>query len=221
MTVHAHPMLENAVAAADAWFSALSPLYLGRLEPDDPLLTGGAMGWLVSTLSHHLAVVVDPAFPFTRPRVYIRGRSRPSASQGQRPPLPTKSRDPLRSASRGCRGAGEARNLLRAIAKRSEDDDFQEDFTLYWQHRADTPLRARLLLPHVTDPRPHLDRDRFRRLRLHFAGGAPAMVVHRFGTERRRWSRRVIVLHELPHPDVYPDTGAERWIHRGSLGGRG
>ena len=67
----------DALATANAWFAALGKPFHGCLGPEDPLLAGSGTGWLVSTLGRKLAVVVDPAFPFTRPKVYLRGPVEP------------------------------------------------------------------------------------------------------------------------------------------------
>ncbi len=224
MTVHIHPLPADAVAVADAWFRALGASFRGRLPPDDPLVAGGGTGWLVSTLGRELAVVIDAAFPYTRPRVYLRGdqRAMPHVERGGRlclsnPEVPS---DPEMAVARA---VGEARDLLRAIADGSEDADFEEDFGLYWRHGADASLPARLLLRDVRASGP---------IAWTAAGAtvygfdSPGALrrwwLHRFGAQRIKVRQgALVVLDPLPHPDLFPRTGAELWdlVDDRSIGG--
>jgi hypothetical protein len=118
---------------------------------------------------------------------------------------------------------GEARALLRAIEGGSEDDDFQEDFGLYWRQQPAPGRRARLLLPE-------------RRETGVIAWTSAGTAYYGFGSAaalRRWWKHRfhvdpekirqgaLVALDQLPYPGRYPRTGADLWdlVEAHSAGG--
>jgi len=214
MTAHVHPLPVDAVALADTWFATLGTSFRGRLPPGDPLVPEGAAAWVVSTLGRELVVVVDAAFPYSAPKVHLRGERRAMAHVEGRGRLclrnPAVPSDPQAAVAAALR---EARSLLRAITAGSEDGDFEEDFGLYWGHAADNGYRARLLLRDVDASRP-----------IAWTAAGPAVYgfdtpgalrswwSHRFGTDRTKVRQgALVILDELPHPDLYPSTGSELW----------
>lgn len=216
MTIHVPPVAVDPLDAVEAWFQGLAPRYLGRVPADDPLLGGatGSVGWRLQTLGHELVVVVDGSFPFSRPLVYLRGMSRrlPHVEHGgkiclRNPEVPS---DPVMAVTSAL---GEARQLLRDIAAGKEEDDFQEDFGLYWAQDASNGHRARLLLPSGRGT-----------AHAAWVGTGAAIYVFASGIDARRWWKHrygadlaqvrraaTIELTSLPHPDRYPSTGAELW----------
>lgn len=214
MTVHVHPLPVDAVAFVDEWFSSLGKPYSGRLAPDDPLVAGGGAGWLVRTLGRELAVVVDLAFPFTRPRVYLRGKwpAMPHVERDGRlclknPEIPA---EPVRAVAQAL---GEARGLLRDIANGSEEADFEEDFGLYWRQSSRLGLSARLLLPDV-QASSVMSWAATPAAAYGFAspGTLRRWWSHRFGTDRAKLRQgAILLLDRLPHPDLYPRTGTDLW----------
>lgn len=215
MTACVHPMPAEALAIANAWFADLGKPFLGSLDPEDPLLVGNRTGWLISTLGRELAVVVDSAFPFTRPKVYLRGLLEPLPHVERygrlclrNPEVPS---DPAMAIASAL---SEARNLLRAIDDGSQDTDFQEDFGLYWLQQAAPGRPARLLLPEgvretrtiawaATDA-------------AYYAFFSPAELKrwwqHRFGaTPSKVHQGAMISLDRLPGPSDYPKDGKSFW----------
>lgn len=214
MTAHVHPLAVDAVSLVDEWFSSLGKPFRGRLTSDDPLVAGGGKGWLVRTLGRELAVVVDLAFPYSRPRVYLRGNwpVMPHVESDGRlclrnPELPAEPANAVAQA------LGEARDLLRDIAKGSEDADFEEDFGLYWRQSAAPGLRARLLLSDLTGSTV-ISWVATSTAAYAFASPGPLRRwwLHRFGTDRAKLRQGALLkLDRLPHPDLYPRTGTDLW----------
>ncbi|CAO4138121.1 E2/UBC family protein [Methylorubrum aminovorans] len=213
MTVHVHPLPLDAVALADTWFATLGASFRGRLPLGDPLVPDGAAAWVVLTLGREL-VVVDAAFPYSAPKVHLRGERRAMPHVERRGRLclrnPAVPSDPQAAVASALR---EARSLLRAITAGSEDGDFEEDFGLYWGHAADGGYRARLLLRDVDGSRP-----------IAWTAAGPTVYgfdtpgalrrwwLHRFGTDRAKVRQgALVILDELPHPNLYPSTGSELW----------
>ncbi len=214
MTAYIRPPEVDEVAIADAWFNTLGKSYKGQLPAGDPLLAGNRAGWLVLTRNRELAVVVDEAFPFTRPRVYLRGDHDPMPhveANGRlcldNPEIPSDPQSAVREALR------HARNLLNDIDKGVEDGDFAEDFTLYWHQSVGPGRRARLLLSDI--PRSTIISTCATPAAVYgFASGDSARQwwSHRFNDHLRKTRHgAVILLDQLPHPDQYPSTGGELW----------
>lgn len=214
MTAHVAPPELDGFAIADAWFNTLGNPYRGQLPADDPLLAGKHAGWLVVTHGHELAVVVDGAFPFTRPRVYLRGEHDPMPhveANGRlcldNPEIPSDPEAAVREALR------HARNLLKDIEKGIEDGDFAEDFTLYWNQSTTPGPTARLLVPDVNRSG-LLSACGTTTAVYGFASGdvARRWWSHRFNDNLRKINRgALLILDELPNPDKYPSTGEELW----------
>jgi molybdopterin/thiamine biosynthesis adenylyltransferase len=224
MTSHVRPPEVDGIATADAWFNSLGKPYQGRLPDDDPLAAGKRTGWLVATRGRHLAVVVDEAFPFTRPKVYLRGDHDPTPhieADGRlclaNPEIPS---DPTSAVMNALRLAQE---LLDDIDAGREDGDFAEDFTLYWHHSAKSVFKTRLLLPDV-DRSAVIHTCATRAAIYGFASNEAARRwwSHRFNDHLRKTRQgALLVLDSLPHPDRYPTTGEELWrlIEGGSQDG--
>lgn len=214
MTAHVRPLEADGFAIADAWFNTLGNSYKGRLSAGDPLLVGKRTGWLVLTHGRELAVVVDETFPFTRPRVYLRGNRDPMPhveADGRlcldNPEIPSDPEAAVREALR------HARNLLSDIDRGAEEGDFAEDFTLYWHQSVRPGLKARLMLPDI--PRSSIISTCTTSAAVYgFASGDSARRwwSHRFNDHLRKVRHgAVLLLDELPHPDQYPSTGEELW----------
>ncbi|NNM73839.1 ThiF family adenylyltransferase [Enterovirga aerilata] len=213
MTAHVHPLPVDAVALVDSWFSPLKS-FRGRLPSNDPLIAAGGAGWLIRTRGRELAVVVDVAFPFTRPRVYLRGNwpAMPHIERDGRfclrnPEIPA---SPIAAVERAL---GEARALLADIASGSEDHDFEEDFGLYWRQSAEVGLRARLLIP--GDQASSIIAWSATQAGAYGFLSTEALQrwwAHRFDSDRSHVRQGALVaLTRLPHPDLYPRTGLELW----------
>lgn len=132
------PDLPAILAEIDAWFNGLGKSYLGRLPDGDLRLQPPKVaGWRVSTLGRSLIVHVDNFFPFSRPTVMVEGyqatRPLPHVEYGGKLCLRNAEtpNDPLKSI---ISALAEARDLLRDIKEGKEDSDFEEDFTIYWNH---------------------------------------------------------------------------------------
>ncbi|MDR7039116.1 hypothetical protein J2X36_003889 [Methylobacterium sp. BE186] len=216
MTIHFPLVAAHPLDAVDAWFQDLGPRYIGRIAPDDPLLRvqTASAGWRVRTLGRELVTVVDQAFPFSRPSVYLRnvaGRLPHVEHDGKlclrNPAVPS---DPVTAIASAL---GEARQLLRDISAGAEEDDFQEDFGLYWAQDATSSRKARLLLPQErgTSYATWFSTDQAVYV---FASGSEARRwwMHRYGTDLTKLRRTAAIeLTSLPHPESYPSTGAELW----------
>lgn len=214
MTVPVHPLTVDAVVLADEWFASLGKPFRGRLHLDDPLLPAGGAGWLVWTLGRELAVIVDTAFPFTRPKVYLRRNEEalPHVERDGRlclrnPEIPSDPAIAVRLA------LGEARSLLRDIMNGSEDIDFEEDFSLYWRQSAETGFRARLLLSEVQGSG-LISWTATNAAAYGFAtpGALKRWWQNRFGTDRVKVRQGVVVaMDRLPSPELYPRTSSDLW----------
>lgn len=214
MTVNVPVPVTNAIDAVDAWFEGLGRLFLGKVSSDHPLLAGtGKAGWRILTKQHELIVVVDAAFPFSRPSCYLATASgaMPHVDLDgklclRNPELPG---DPVTAVSAV---VGLARKLLADIAAGSEDDDFEEDFGLYWSQGC-VGRCARLLGLTGTSS-------------AFGAWVSSDAALYGFGSRQlaeRWWKHRfdrapdkvrqmaIVALDRLPHPDLYPKTASELW----------
>lgn len=145
-------MLSNnqAVEAVSALFEAYRPEYIGHRACTDAKghLTGRHM-WLFEVWGHDLSIVVDAAFPYSRPNAYILNydatRNLPHVELDGRLCL-TKVEIWTDPAHAGRQVLAEALELLDAHQTGAEDYDLQEDFTNYWSQRADvgSPLLSLL-----------------------------------------------------------------------------
>lgn len=214
MTFNAPPTGVAAIAAVDAWFEGLGRPFVGKLAPVDPLLTGkGAAGWRLSTKGYEILVVVDEVFPFSRPNCYLLGvnSALPHVAHDgklclRNPEIPS---DP---ASAVAAAIGLARQLLKDISIGAEDDDFQEDFGLYWNQTCDGNA-ARLLGLQGTDSA----HGRWIETPAAFYGfrttaDADRWWQHRFGRTTTKLRRMATIrLNALPSPGSYPATLADLW----------
>ncbi|WP_082482900.1 ThiF family adenylyltransferase [Methylobacterium sp. Leaf123] len=216
MTIHISPVAVQPLDAVEAWFQDLGPRYIGRIAPDDMLLRGkpASVGWRLRTLGRELVTVVDQAFPFSRPSVYlcdVTDRLPHVEHAGKlclrNPAVPS---DPVTAVASAL---GEARQLLRDIAAGREEDDFQEDFGLYWAQDASASQRARVLLPGNRGTS-HGAWFRAENAIYVFAAASEARRWwrHRHGTDLTKVRRTATIeLMSLPHPENYPSTADELW----------
>ena len=128
----------------DGWFETLEEAFEGKLADDHPLIrTFGGQGWRVRTMGVGLLVLADSDFPFSKPRAFIESydRKRPRPHIEPLPKLgemarvclatPTVPDDPLLAVQSALQNA---RQLLKANEEGVEDEDFANDFGLYWHH---------------------------------------------------------------------------------------
>ncbi len=214
MTVNVPLPVTDAIAAVDAWFEGLGRHYLGRLPAEDPFLAGrGIAGWKIATKGHELLITVDAAFPFSRPNCYLPAMACAMPHIDRRGKLclrnPELPGDPVRAVSQA---VGHARSLLAGIAAGAQDDDFQEDFGLYWADGCGG-IPARLLGLRGTP-------STFGAWAVSNAAyyGFPSRAdgerwwKHRFGQNKAKIHRMAIIaLDGLPHPDSYPRTATDLW----------
>lgn len=226
--------LEVAPSAApeapdlDGWFAALGDDYLGRV-PADSLRPGMVNGWWLRWRGRELDVQVDADFPFSVARVYLAGYSRAQAQ-------PHIEKDgKLCLGSRAVPGdrvrtvqvaLAEAFQLLTENETRQHDDDFREDFGLYWLSWADrSDLRVEVMpgpegarksilgRAALTEGRVFVfpGKDEAGRICTNLTGAAP------------KWLKEtpVISIDPLPAPDRYPESAEELWalVDARSLGG--
>ncbi|MDP3603011.1 MAG: ThiF family adenylyltransferase [Bosea sp. (in: a-proteobacteria)] len=214
MTVTVPLPVTDAIAAVDAWFEGLGRHYLGKLSADDPFLAAkGKSGWRISTKRNELIVTVDAAFPFSRPNCYLANKQgaiphveRDGKLCLRNPELPG---DPVGAVAAT---VGLARKLLADIAIGDEDDDFLEDFGLYWAQGCSGPSSRLLGLTGAPSARGAwiAAEDAF----YGFADrtAAERWWRHRFGRDAAKVRRLAIVaLDALPHPDNYPETAFDLW----------
>ena len=220
MSIHSLPEAAeiDPITVVDAWFNALGPLFVGRLPADDAMITQPLVaGWRICVGAHELAVLVDRDFPFTKVQV----RLLHSDEDCPRPHIERNGKLCLRSAevpsdpTRAVEGAlVEALGLLEENDIGLHNEDFQEDFTRYWNnfHTSDTMMAN---------------------AKVHNGGGS------RFGSyltnsddififecksdairywnnlsgNRPRHLRQaaLIRINPLPAPDRYPKSGEELW----------
>lgn len=145
-------MLTNAQAidSVSALFEAYRPEYQGhRVGEDAKGRPTGRHLWLFRVWGHDLSIVTDAAFPYSRPSAYIDNydfnRNLPHVELNGRLCLTSVevSVDPAEAARQVL---AEALELLQAHQTGTEDDDLKEDFTNYWNQRADVDSPALSLL---------------------------------------------------------------------------
>lgn len=134
-------IIAHAIEAVSALFETYRPEYRGyRACEDAKGRSTGSHMWLFEVWGHDLSIVVDAAFPYSRPNAYIINydvtRNLPHVELDGRLCL-TKvefSTDPADAVQQVL---AEAIELLDAHQTGTEDDDLKEDFTNYWSQRAD------------------------------------------------------------------------------------
>lgn len=145
-------MLTNAQAidAVSALFEAFRPEYKGyRTCKDAKGRPTGRHMWLFEAWGQDLSIMVDAAFPYSRPNAYIMNydamRNLPHVELDGRLCL-TKVEFSIDPADAARQVLAEALELLNAHQTGAEDDDLKEDFTNYWSQRADVGGPALSLL---------------------------------------------------------------------------
>ncbi|MFD2051872.1 ThiF family adenylyltransferase [Mesorhizobium calcicola] len=142
--------IAQAIDAVSALFETYRPEYRGyRACEDAKGRPTGRHQWLFGVWGHDLSIGADTAFPYSRPNAYLvnydAARNLPHVELDGRLCL-TKvefSTDPADAARQVL---GEALELLDAHQTGAEDHDLQEDFTNYWNQRADVAAPALSLL---------------------------------------------------------------------------
>lgn len=145
-------MLTNvqAVNAVSALFELLRPEFKGHRACEDAKgRPTGRHAWHFEAWGHDLLIVTDAAFPYSRPNAFIANydftRNLPHVEKSGRLCL-TKVEFSIDPAVAAKRVLAEALELLAAHQTGTEDDDLKEDFTNYWNQRADpdSPLLSLL-----------------------------------------------------------------------------
>lgn len=208
----------SLVQELDVWFTGLGDDFLGR-APTDSLRPGMVEGWRIRWRGLELTIQVDADFPFSEPRVYVAGYSRAQAQ-------PHVEKDgKLCLGPRAVPGdrirtiqavLAEAFRLLAENETRQHDEDFSEDFGLYWLNWADrSDLRVEIMpgpegarksifgRAVLTDRRVFVFPSKYdaERCWRNLTGVAP------------KWLKEtpVISIDPLPAPDRYPETADELW----------
>jgi hypothetical protein len=208
----------SVVQGLDAWFVGLDNDFLGSV-PGNSLRPGMVEGWRLRWRERELEVQVDADFPFSAPRVYLVGYSRAQAQ----PHVEKDGKLCLRSkAVPGDRvrtvqvTLAEAFELLTENETRQHEDDFREDFGLYWLNWADrSDLRVEVMpdpegarksilgCAVLTEGRTFVfsGRKEAGKFWTNLTGTAP------------KWLKEtpIISIDPLPAPDRYPATADELW----------
>lgn len=208
----------SVVQGLDAWFVELGDDFLGR-APADSLRPGMVEGWRVRWRGRELAVQVDADFPFSAARVYLAGYSRAQAQ----PHVEKDGKLCLRSKAvpgdriRTVQAAlAEAFRLLAENETRVHDEDFREDFGLYWSNWADrSELRVEVTPGPDGAGKTILGRAALTQGRVFVFPGK--IYAGKFCTNLTgvapKWFKEtpVISIDPLPAPDRYPETADELW----------
>ncbi|KQW23198.1 hypothetical protein ASC80_07865 [Afipia sp. Root123D2] len=202
----------------DAWFGGLGDDFLGRV-PAALLRAGMVDGWRLRWGGRELEVQVDEDFPFAAARVYLvgyeRGQAQPHIERNGK----------LCLGSNGVPGnrvrtiqtaLAEAFQLLADNDTREHDDDFREDFGLYWLNWADrSDLRVEILPGPEGARKSILGRAALAGKRvLVFPGKNDATrICTNLTGSASKWLKEtpVISIDPLPAPDRYPETADELW----------
>lgn len=202
----------------DAWFSALGDEFLGRI-PQESLRTRMVNGWRLRWRGREIEIQVDAEFPLSVARVYLVGYSRaqaqPHIEHDGKLCLATRAvpGNKIRSVQVAL---ADAFRLLSENEFRQHDDDFREDFGLYWLSwatRRDTRVEV---MPGpqgagktTLGPAVILDR---RTLVFHSKADASKVCGNLTGQAPKSFKETpVISIDPLPAPDRYPETAEELW----------
>lgn len=202
----------------DAWFGQLGNDFLGR-SPATSLRAGMVDGWRIRWHGRELEVQVDEDFPFGVTRVYLIGYSRAQAQ----PHIEKNGR--LCLGSKGVPGnrlrsvqtvLAEAFKLLTENETRQHDNDFREDFGLYWLNWSDRfDLRVEILPGPEGAKKTILGRVALTERRVlvfpsKIAAGEFCKNLTGVAPSRLK-EAPVISIDPLPAPDRYPETADELW----------
>lgn len=209
---------DPVVQGLDAWFIGLGEDFLGRV-PADSLRSRMVEGWRLRWRERELEVQVDADFPYSLARVYLigysRARAQPHIEKDGKLCLGSKAvpGDRVRTVQVAL---AEAFQLLTENETRQHDDDFREDFGLYWltwASRAD--LRVEVMPGPEGARKSILGRAALTEQRVFvFPGKADAgKFCKNLLGEAPKWLKEtpVISIDPLPAPDRYPETAEELW----------
>jgi hypothetical protein len=212
------PPAEPEEPGLDDWFAGLGDEYVGRVAAGS-LRLGMVDGWRVRWRGRELEIQVDADFPFSVARVYLAGYSRaqaqPHIEKNGKLCLGSKAvpGDRIRTVQAAL---AEAIQLLTENETRQHDDDFREDFGLYWLNWADrSDLHVEIMPGSEGARKSILGRAALTGERvLVFPGRHDATrVCTNLTGNASKWLKEtpVISIDPLPAPDRYPETADELW----------
>lgn len=202
----------------DDWFAALGDEYIGRVSLDS-LRAGMVEGWRLRWRGRELQLQVNEDFPFSVPRVFLVGHSRaqaePHVENDGKLCLTTKAvpGERIRSVQAAL---ADAFQLLTENETKQHEEDFREDFGLYWLNWASaTGLRAEFL--------PGREGAVRSKLVLAVQTKDQVFVLPNKAEATKFWENctgaapkspktaALIPIAPLPAPERYPDSAAELW----------
>jgi molybdopterin/thiamine biosynthesis adenylyltransferase len=218
LQLKATPLTTPESVALDDWFAGLGDEYLGRL-PEGSLRSGMTEGWRLRWRGCELEVQVDADFPYSAARVYLVGYARsqvqPHIEKNGRlclggKPVPGNSVQTVRIA------LAEAFRLLTENEARQHDDDFHEDFGLYWLTWASRSDLFARILPGFDGARKsrhaHAVLTKSEVFVLPSKADAIRFWVNRTGAAPKRPKTTAVVsIDPLPSPARYPNSAADLW----------
>lgn len=218
LLLNATVLAGSADPGLDAWFTGLGDEYLGRI-PAGSLRPRMVEGWRLRWRDRELEIQVDADFPFSVARVYLVGYSRakaePHVEKDGKLCLATKAvpGDRLRTIQAA---VADAVQLLKDNETKKHEDDFRDDFGLYWLSWATRgDVRVQVMPGSHGASKTVLGRAVMTdRGLLVFPGKAEAIAVTNNLTGAAPKSLKetpVIVIDPLPAPARYPETAEELW----------
>lgn len=202
----------------DSWFAGLGDEFLGRV-PKGSLRTRMVEGWRLRWRGREIEIQVDADFPLSVARVYLVGYSRaqaePHVDHDGKLCLATRAvpGDRIRAVQAAL---ADAFRLLSENEARQHDDDFREDFGLYWLSWATRRDACVEVMPGAQGAgKTTLGRAVIlNRRALVFQSKADASKVcsNLIGQVPKSFKETpVISIDPLPAPDRYPETAEELW----------